>query len=388
MDGDSGSWIVSQRTHRLCGYVFAKVDEFELAYMLPIEPVLNDISGEFSKKTKCSVDVPDGATIRRLGDMMVDKYIEEVGQAPEPPSRSPPTLPALLPDRERPGGSDDSLEHLPTVNSSSLALDPPTALGAAANGVQFVDSRTQSIEKWRTSNQSASSASKATRPSSDHVQPVFSVQPEENAIDPAYPSAPAQEMQQIGSLFVSYLPFTPFLSRRDSTYPTSELPLPGHENSLYTPNSPSQEEAGPSSSSRRDNSDDLGPPQASRNPYRASMMTINPAPAQLPSSGHVGSLPPPSRKAPEIPQIESEFYPSRQYWLMIFKTSLLLVISLGLPSASGSLTYFIVRKRHFSTVAKVFSIFGALSISLSCFFIFFYIIFHKVYRRLTIGTVD
>jgi hypothetical protein len=278
VDGDSGSWIVSQTTHKLCGYVFAKVDEFELAYMLPIEPVFNDISEEFSKKTKCSIDVPDGATIRRLGDMTEDKYIEELGKAPERPSRSPPAPPASLTNRERLGGPDDSLEHLPKVNSNFY--------------------------------QSASSASKSTGPSSDHVQPVLSVRREEKAIEPASPSAPAQkspEMQQIGSPFGSYQPLTPYLNRPVATNQALELPLPSHEQPLSKPNRPSQEAVGSSSSIRRDNSDDLGPPQASRNPYKASMMIIKTAPAQVPSSGHIGSLPPPSRTAPEVPQAEHEF---------------------------------------------------------------------------------
>ncbi|KAG9232462.1 hypothetical protein BJ875DRAFT_514462 [Amylocarpus encephaloides] len=66
VDGDSGSWIVSQTTHKLCGYIFAKVDGIELSYMLPIEPVLDDISKELSGMNKLDVDIPDGATIRRL----------------------------------------------------------------------------------------------------------------------------------------------------------------------------------------------------------------------------------------------------------------------------------------------------------------------------------
>ena len=324
MDGDSGSWIVSQTTYKLCGYVFAKVDEFELAYMLPIEPVFNDISEEFSKKTKCSVDVPDGATIRRMEDTMEDKYIEELGQAPEPPARSPPAPPASLTNRERLGGPDDSLERLPKVNSNSLAFE-------------FY--------------QSGFSASKATGPSSDHVQPAFSVRSEEMAVEPDSPGAPAQkspEMQQIGSPFGGYPPpFSPPFS------PPFYLDSPVATNQTI-------------------------PPWASGNAYEASMMAIKPAPAKFPSSGHIGSLHPPSRKAPEVPQVEHESGFSRHrkpsitkgFWRMvrldwlstIFATSLALVIVLGSLAASGYLILFIVRKTHFSTVAKVFSILGAVSI--------------------------
>jgi hypothetical protein len=394
VDGDSGSWVVSQTSHKLCGYVFAKVDEFELAYMLPIEPVFNDISGELSKKTRCSVNVPDGATIRRLGDMMEDKFIEELGQAPEPPSRSPPTPPAFLPNRERLGGHYGSLEDFPTVGSNSLALEPPTAQGIATNAVQFVDYTTQPIENWRMFNQSAFSASKATGPSSNHVQPVFSARREEKEIEPASPSTSAHEMQQIGSSFGSSLPWVPYLTKPVTANQTSELPLPGHEKPLSMPNRPSQEEAGPSSS-RRENSDDLGrPPEASRNPYRASMMTTKATPAQLPSSGHVGSLPAPNRIAPKVPQIGSDFdshryqrpsRPSRpsiamQFWIwvqrylfMIFASLFSALILFGPLGASGYLIYFMVRKRHFSTVAKVFSILGAVSmgqVGTVCFYLY------------------
>ena len=305
MDGDSGSWVVSQTTHKLCGYVFAKVDEFELAYMLPIEPVFNDLSGELSKKTRSSVSVPDGATIRRLGDMMEDTYIEELGQAPETPSRSPPTPPVFLPNRERLGGADGSLEDLPTVDSNSLAPEPPTAQGIAANAVQFVDYTTQPIENWRKLNQLVSSASNATGPSSNYVQEVFSARRGETEIEPASPITPTQEMQQIGSSFGSPLPWVPHLTKPVTSNQTSEPPLPGHEMPLSMLNRSSQEEAGPSSSSRRENSDDFGPPQASRNPYRASMMTTKPAPAQLPSSSHIGSLPPRNRIAPQVPRSEA-----------------------------------------------------------------------------------
>ena len=345
MDGDSGSWIVSQTTYKLCGYVFAKVDEFELAYMLPIEPVFNDISEEFSKKTKCSVDVPDGATIRRMEDTMEDKYIEELGQAPEPPARSPPAPPASLTNRERLGGPDDSLERLPKVNSNSLAFE-------------FY--------------QSVFPASKAAGPSSDHVQPAFSVRREEMAVAPDSPGAAAQkspEMQQIGSPFGSYPP---------PLYPPLYLNRPVATNQTF-------------------------PPWASGNPSEASMMAIKPAPAQLPSSGHIGSLHPPSRMAPEVPQVEHESGFSRHrkpsitkgFWRMarldwlstIFATSLALVIVLGSLAASGYLIYFIVRKRHFSTVAKVFSILGAVSIGPVLVYIPLYMLnIHRKMRQLAPST--
>lgn len=44
MDGDSGSWVVSQSDHKLCGYIFARVVGFQWAYMLPISPIIDDIT--------------------------------------------------------------------------------------------------------------------------------------------------------------------------------------------------------------------------------------------------------------------------------------------------------------------------------------------------------
>lgn len=40
--GDSGSWVV--KDNNLCGYIFATLDPEPWAYMLPIEPVFNEIS--------------------------------------------------------------------------------------------------------------------------------------------------------------------------------------------------------------------------------------------------------------------------------------------------------------------------------------------------------
>ncbi|KAE9365952.1 hypothetical protein N431DRAFT_87211 [Stipitochalara longipes BDJ] len=59
--GDSGSWVV--RDHKLCGYIFARLDGVALAYMLPIEPVFGEISRLFSKDAEVKVDVPDATTI-------------------------------------------------------------------------------------------------------------------------------------------------------------------------------------------------------------------------------------------------------------------------------------------------------------------------------------
>ncbi|KAH9224482.1 hypothetical protein DL95DRAFT_452238 [Leptodontidium sp. 2 PMI_412] len=44
VDGDSGSWVVSQSDHKLCGYIFARVVGFQWAYMLPISPIIDDIT--------------------------------------------------------------------------------------------------------------------------------------------------------------------------------------------------------------------------------------------------------------------------------------------------------------------------------------------------------
>jgi len=61
-DGDSGSWVV--RDHKLCGYIFARLDGAAWAYMVPIEPVFDEISRVFSKDIEVKVDVPDAATIK------------------------------------------------------------------------------------------------------------------------------------------------------------------------------------------------------------------------------------------------------------------------------------------------------------------------------------
>lgn len=55
-DGDSGSWVV--RDGKLCGYIFCRVVGLPLAYMLPIEPVIKDITRIFSSDTSAIVAIP------------------------------------------------------------------------------------------------------------------------------------------------------------------------------------------------------------------------------------------------------------------------------------------------------------------------------------------
>ena len=49
--------------------------------MLPIEPVFDDISAKMSEGIELEVDVLDGATIRRLGEMREEK-LKESGEVP------------------------------------------------------------------------------------------------------------------------------------------------------------------------------------------------------------------------------------------------------------------------------------------------------------------
>jgi len=63
-DGDSGSWVV--RDGKVCGYIFSRVVDSMLAYMLPIGPVLEDIRKTFGFKNSDSIDVPSSSRIHEL----------------------------------------------------------------------------------------------------------------------------------------------------------------------------------------------------------------------------------------------------------------------------------------------------------------------------------
>jgi len=54
------------RDSKVCGYIFGRLDEEPWAYMLPIEPVFDEISRCMSRESKLKVDVSDAATIETL----------------------------------------------------------------------------------------------------------------------------------------------------------------------------------------------------------------------------------------------------------------------------------------------------------------------------------
>jgi hypothetical protein len=113
----------------------------ELGYMLPIEPVLDDISREMSKDTKVDVEVPDPETISRLVELMKRKSKETENQ-PEVlsrPSLEPTSTPATTPSADMPESSRSAAraEHVENWQSSMYKPDsrlppdhqlPPTAL--------------------------------------------------------------------------------------------------------------------------------------------------------------------------------------------------------------------------------------------------------------------
>lgn len=55
MDGDSGSWVI--KDDKLCGYIFSRVVNSLWAYMLPIEPVFEDIGRTLNIEDPTSVEV-------------------------------------------------------------------------------------------------------------------------------------------------------------------------------------------------------------------------------------------------------------------------------------------------------------------------------------------
>ncbi len=76
VDGDSGSWVVMNQS--VCGYIFTRAKELPWAYMLPIEPVFEDISKVFS------LDVPDMITVPSTTRIIVEKATRASKAKPSP----------------------------------------------------------------------------------------------------------------------------------------------------------------------------------------------------------------------------------------------------------------------------------------------------------------
>jgi hypothetical protein len=87
VEGDSGSWVV--RDDRLCGYIFSRVVDSFWAYMLPIEPILEDIRQTLNMEPSTSLGISTssetspGATFsRQLPDISIRVPIEPAGAIP------------------------------------------------------------------------------------------------------------------------------------------------------------------------------------------------------------------------------------------------------------------------------------------------------------------
>jgi hypothetical protein len=79
----------------LCGYILAIAVGAPLAYMLSIEPVLQEISRVYSIKDHVSVEVPSSTTIARLAQDHKD-YIPNEGAA-NPPRETESSISAAQP---------------------------------------------------------------------------------------------------------------------------------------------------------------------------------------------------------------------------------------------------------------------------------------------------
>jgi hypothetical protein len=377
VDGDSGSWVVSHRTHKLCGYIFARVEGLELGYMLPIEPVFDNISAKMSEGIKLEVDVPDGATIRRLGEMREEK-LKESGEVPEHPPRPAPVPPPNSTKEIAGNRSDDSLEALtPKVEASSIVLSPLQSMGIPVNS----------------SNVTGDSRKFNNALSSVYVQFASPIQQEGNpGKTVGTPGQKSPEMEQISGPFHQAAASQVYSSNTVATC-DEILEAPFRDRNLHG-------EAGQSSSFGLNNSQQIGAGQVSHqslNPHRELMMTKEPTYSQFSRGSHKGLpnwIPPPSRQAPERPRMEPTSNPVQlagnklqpptisvtkprritlgsRLVILAFEIKMVwrdrlsripLEVVFVLPFwflFIGFLTYFVVRKSHFSNGAKAGSIIGA-----------------------------
>jgi hypothetical protein len=353
------------------------VEGLELGYMLPIEPVFDNISAKMSEGIKLKVDVPDGATIRRLGEMREEK-LKELGEVPEHPSRPAPVPPPNSTKEIAANQSGDFLEaRTQKVKANSIALSPLPSMGMPFNS----------------SNVPGDSRKFNNAPSSVYVQVTSPIQQERNPRKiVGTPGQKSPEMEQISGPFHQAAATQVYSSNTVATF-DEILEVPFRDHNLHG-------EAGPSSSFGVDNSQQIGAgqvPLQSLNPHRELMMTEEPTYSQLSRGSHKGLpnwIPPPSRQAPERPRTEptsnpvqlagNELQPptiSATKPRRITRGSRLVILAFEIRMVwrdrlsriprevvfvllfwflfIGFLTYFILRKSHFSNGAKAGSIIGA-----------------------------
>jgi hypothetical protein len=131
-DGDSGSWVI--RDHKLCGYIFSRIQGQPWAYMLPIETVFEDISKVLSTDTHLRVRIPTAAEISQKRELALkmEKLVKSTG-ALALAKESPDTCTedhTLREDMVLPVSRDTSSIVIPTNT-------PPSSRPAIAQGHQL-----------------------------------------------------------------------------------------------------------------------------------------------------------------------------------------------------------------------------------------------------------
>jgi hypothetical protein len=132
-DGDSGSWVL--RNSKVCGCIFARLDGLPWGYMLPIEPILKEISRVYSiDGNQVKVQIPDAHTMEHIksgtSSEIVSAQNSDVRASPETPmsksSVSPIKEVALLAPTDATSTHIHHMQNsLPILSRKGLA--PPAA---------------------------------------------------------------------------------------------------------------------------------------------------------------------------------------------------------------------------------------------------------------------
>ncbi|KAL2068903.1 hypothetical protein VTL71DRAFT_15241 [Oculimacula yallundae] len=98
VDGDSGSWVVSQSDNELCGYIFARVVGLEWAYMLPICTIIEDIRRVAPRENNDLVAEVTLFSVAEMERAMVDrkKHLSGKPEEAQPSNVSVPTEYAII----------------------------------------------------------------------------------------------------------------------------------------------------------------------------------------------------------------------------------------------------------------------------------------------------
>jgi hypothetical protein len=98
-DGDSGSWVL--QNSKVCGCIFARLDGLPWGYMLPIEPILKEISRVYSiDGNQVKARIPTADTIEHIKSDKGSEIASTQNSDARASSKLPIAKPSVQPTKE------------------------------------------------------------------------------------------------------------------------------------------------------------------------------------------------------------------------------------------------------------------------------------------------